>query len=56
MRTTTWQLVRLFWALYRHPNRKYLRIGQLLTSCAGVGIFYIENERLSQDVKKFLQA
>lgn len=44
MRTTTWQILRFAWALWRSPSRKWLRIGQFVGNTAGS--YYIENDRL----------
>lgn len=55
MRTSAIDIARLAWALWRHPYRNHLRIGQILMNAvvrAGMDdIFYTENRDLLAHVK-----
>lgn len=56
MRTTTWQIIKLAFALWRHPHRKHLRIGQILVNAntrARIDTFYVENDAMLENIKEF---
>lgn len=46
MRTTTWQILKLAWALVLFPHRKDLRIAQMLWMPDRKDPFYLENDEL----------
>ena len=48
MRTTWWHLVKLAWALYNRPDRKHLRIGQMLWYGDS---FYYENDEFIKGIQ-----
>lgn len=52
MRTTVRQILKLAWILWRHPDRRYLRITQMI--CEGIGsgtMFYMENEKFIRSIR-----
>jgi hypothetical protein len=52
MRTTTWQIVRLAWRLWRRQDRAFLRIGQMIWNAHCRDPFYIENEVLLRGLRR----
>jgi hypothetical protein len=52
-RTTLLQIIQVAWLLYRNPNRKYLRIGQMiLNSMAERDYYYVENPSMIKALKQ----
>lgn len=52
-RTTVWHCVRLAWALIRHPDRKHLRIMQMLLNPLPdeTDLYYVENSAVLDGVE-----
>lgn len=53
MRTTTWQIIRFAWALWRSPSRRWLRIGQFIGNVSHS--YHIENDRLITLIEEMTQ-
>jgi len=52
-RTTILQIVRVAWLLYRNPNRRHLRIGQMiLVSMPERDYYYVENAYMIKALKE----
>jgi hypothetical protein len=52
-RTTLLQIIQVAWHLYRNPNRKYLRIGQMiLNSMPEMPPYYAENPYMIKALKE----
>lgn len=52
MRTTAWHVVKFAWALFNHPHRDVLRIGQIiLNTCPDP--YAIENDSLTEMINGY---
>lgn len=60
MRTSLMDILRLAWALWRHPERRAMRIGQMICNShrsahsrlSQPPLFYVENQDLLKNIKQ----
>jgi hypothetical protein len=52
MKTSVLDILRLAWALYRHPARYEQRIGQLIYNATHGDPFYFENQVLAMLIRR----